>query len=146
MVVVSRCSSTWRPILLSHNFITSLFKLQQSNLRMRRCLLQCMDIGNLELPNFKRIYRRIHFADLKQWSISGWNVDHRISCCLLGLLANTDIYFGIMFKFWSALPPSRTPPRFWVHSLSYICCFYVSFVLNFLCKRSEILHVLFLCC
>lgn len=36
---------------------------------------------------------------------------------VVGLLANTDIYFGIMFKFWSALLPSRTPPKFWVHSL-----------------------------
>ena len=28
------------------------------------------------------------------------------------LLESTDIKFGIMSKFWSALPPSRTPPRF----------------------------------
>ena len=139
MVVVSRYS-TWRPIPLSHNFITSLFKLQRLNLRMKsKCLLQCMDIRNLYFPSFKRIYRRVHFrwalaqmSDKRkrrssdhygQWSIVVYWGYCQIRISILGLCWSSEAHFHLCGH----------PQRFWVHSLSYLAVstcllFQISFV------------------
>ena len=122
--MVSRYS-TWRPIPLSRNFITSLFKLQRSNLRMSqriiqkrcKCLLQCMDIRNLDLPTFKRFYKRIHFADSNTKMVESMiNIDQYRSIV---------VYWGycqirISISGSNSEHTSTSPPRFWVHSLSYI--------------------------